>query len=641
MKNILDQIKSPKDLKKIPIKKLPEVAREIREIIIDVVSKNGGHLASSLGAVELAIALHYTFDMPNDKIIWDVGHQAYAHKILTGRTKSFDTLRQLGGMSGFPSWTESKYDIFTCGHGSTSVSLALGLACARDLKNENWKSIAVIGDAALAGGMALEALNHAGHLGKNLIIVLNDNKLSISKSIGGLSKYLNRIMTNPVYNKARRRLQLLVKRIPIFGFKAFNAARRLEEALKNIFVPGALFEELGFRYFGPVNGHNTRELIAMFRNLSKLQEPIIVHVVTKKGKGYKYAEENPSAFHGAAPFNVETGNPAIAAKTKGFTEVFSEAITKMAKKDEKIVAITAAMPDGTGLSEFSKEFPNRFFDVGIAEQHAITFSAGLARQGFKPVVAIYSTFLQRGYDQMIHDISLQGVAVVFCVDRAGLVGEDGPTHHGVFDMAYLRQIPNLTVMAPRDGFELEAMLDFAVSSNKPMAIRYPKKKAISEFPKSPFQKIEMGKSEILRNGKDLVIFAIGSMVSTAAQAADSLSSQGIEATVVNARFIKPLDKETILNITEHIKKVVTIEEGVLTGGFGSAVLEFLEMEKVKELKIKRIGLPNHFIPHGKREELLKMYHLTPLEIAKTIKQEMCNNNKSSQFRARNTTGGSL
>ncbi len=429
-------------------------------------------------------------------------------------------------------------------------------------------------------------------------------------------------MTNPVYNKARRRLQLLVKRIPIFGFKAFNAAKRLEESLKNLFVPGALFEELGFRYFGPINGHNIEEMITTFRNLSKLREPIIVHVVTKKGKGYKYAEENPSVFHGAAPFNVENGKPTTLKKNKGFTEVFSEAITKMARKDEKIVAITAAMPDGTGLSEFSKEFPNRFFDVGIAEQHAITFSAGLARQGFKPVVAIYSTFLQRGYDQMINDISLQGVAVVFCIDRAGIVGEDGPTHHGVFDMAYLRQIPNFTVMAPRDGFELEAMLDFAVSSNKPMAIRYPKKKALSEFPKAPFQKIEMGKSEILRNGKDLVIFAIGSMVSTAAQAADSLSSGGIEATVVNARFIKPLDKETILNITERIKKVVTIEEGVLTGGFGSAVLEFLEMEKVKELKIKRIGLPNHFISHGKREELLREYHLSGDEVCKTIKEEL-------------------
>ena len=622
MEKLLDKINSPKDLKKIPVKNLSALAKEIREKIIDVVSKTGGHLASSLGSVELSVALHYVFDMPRDKIIWDVGHQAYAHKILTGRAKRFDTLRQLGGISGFPSRGESEYDIFTCGHSSTSISVALGLASARDLKGGKEKVIAVIGDAALATGMALEAINHAGHLKKDLIVVLNDNELSISKSVGALSKYLNKIMTNPVYNKVRRRMQVLVKSIPLFGFRAFKAARRLEESLKGLLIPGILFEELGFRYFGPIDGHNIEDLIKTFRNLSPLKEPIIVHVATRKGKGYRFAEENPTAFHSAVQFDIKTGKRRDTVKAKSFTSVFSDKIVELAKKNKKIVAVTAAMPDGTGLSRFAKEFPERFYDVGIAEQHAVAFSAGLANEGFKPIVAIYSTFLQRGYDQIIHDVSLQGLPVIFCVDRAGLVGEDGPTHHGVFDMAYLRHIPNLIIMAPRDGLELEKMFEYAVGLDKAVAIRYPKGSSESHLSGSSFHEIELGKSELLRDGRDIAIFAIGSMVSVAIKTADLLSARGIEATVINARFLKPLDKETIEDITKRVKKLVTLEEGVLTGGFGSAILEFLETEKIKDVKIIRIGLPDHFIAHGKREELFKEYHLTADEICETLCREL-------------------
>ena len=622
MEKFLNKINNPDDLKKIPVRNLPKLADEIREKIIKTVSKTGGHLASSLGAVELAISLHYAFDMPKDKIIWDVGHQAYPHKLLTGRAKNFETLRQLGGISGFPSRAESEYDIFTCGHSSTSISTALGLACARDLKKENWKVIAVIGDASLANGMALEALNHAGHLMKDILVVLNDNELSISKTVGGLSKYLNRILTNPVYNRVRRRMQILVKRIPIFGFKAFKAARRLEESLKSLLVPGIFFEELGFRYFGPIDGHNINTLISTLKNLSSLKEPVILHVLTKKGKGSRFAEENPSDFHSAGPFERDTGESLKKKEAKAFTDVFSDKIAELAAKNQKIVAITAAMPDGTGLSRFSKEFPNRFFDVGIAEEHAVALSAGLAEQGLKPVVAIYSTFLQRAYDQLLHDVSLQNLAVIFCIDRAGLVGEDGPTHHGLFDIAYLRHIPNFIIMAPRDGLELEAMLEFAVNVNKPVAIRYPRGSAQSHLSGSSFQKIELGKAEILREGKKLAIFAIGSMVSIAIKTADLLSSEGIEATVVNARFVKPLDKEMIENTATHIKKIVTLEEGVVAGGFGSAILEFLEEENIKDITIKTIGLPDHFIGHGKREELFKEYHLTADEICETIKKEM-------------------
>jgi 1-deoxy-D-xylulose-5-phosphate synthase len=470
--------------------------------------------------------------------------------------------------------------------------------------------------------MALEALNHAGHLKKDIMIVLNDNELSISRTVGALSRHFNRVMTNPLYNRVRRRMQILVKRIPFFGFKAFRAARRLEESLKNLLVPGMLFEGFGFRYFGPLDGHDLQALVTTFRNLSSLREPVIAHVVTKKGKGMRRAEENPGTFHSAPPFEKETGKISASKSTKTFTNVFSDAVVHLARKDPRIVAITAAMPDGTGLSRFAHEFPSRFYDVGIAEEHAVAFSAGLAREGLKPIVAVYSTFLQRGYDQMIHDVSLQGLPVVFCVDRAGLVGEDGPTHHGVFDVAYSRHIPNLVVMAPRDGLELEAMLGFAVRSQSPVVIRYPRGTADSPLSGSSFREIELGTSETLRTGKDIALFALGSMVPVALGTADRLSRQGIEATVINARFVKPLDKNIIEEVTRNVKRLVTLEEGVATGGFGSAVLEFLERENIRDIQVKRIGLPDHFVAHGGRGELLKEYHLTADGIFETIKREM-------------------
>jgi len=626
----LENIASPKDLKKIPVSYLPKIAEEIRNKIIEVTSKNGGHIAPSLGAVEIAIALHYILDAPRDKILWDVGHQAYAHKILTGRLRDFDTLRQLGGISGFPNKDESFYDCFTVGHSSTSISQGLGLACARDLNNEEYKVVCVIGDASLAGGMSFEALNHAGTIKKDIMIVLNDNELSISKSVGALSGYLNSIMTNPIYNRIRGDMQRLVKRVPIFGFKAFRAARKLEEGLKNLLVPGIIFEELGLRYFGPIDGHNISLMISTFRNVLQLKEPRIVHVITKKGKGYRFAEQSPSDFHGTSPFIVDTGElrkpPSKSHFDKTYSEIFGSKLVQLAKENRKIAAVTAAMPEGTGLGEFSKKFPDRFFDVGIAEEHAVTFSAGLARAGLRPFVAVYSTFLQRGYDQIIHDVSLQDLPVVFCIDRAGIVGEDGPTHHGVFDIAYLRHIPNMTVMAPRDGFELEKMMEFTLTVNSPVAIRYPRQAAYSNLPPSTFSPIEYGKAEVLRRGNDLAIFAIGSMVSSAIKTADLLSGDGIESTVVNARFVKPLDAKTIEDLTSKIKKIVVMEEGVSEGGFGSAILEFIERENIKGVRVKRIGLPDEFIEHGKREELLRKYHLTPDEIYNTIKAELIPSN---------------
>jgi len=626
MKPSLDNIRSPKDIKAIPVKQLPELAEEIRRRIIDVTSKNGGHIAPSLGAVEITIALHYVLDAPKDKILWDVGHQAYAHKLITGRVKRFHSLRQLGGISGFPNKNESVYDSFTVGHSSTSISQGLGLASARDIRAENYHVVSVIGDAALASGMALEALNNAGQLKKDYMIVLNDNEHSISKSVGALSSYLNRILSNPLYNKVREDMQRLVKRVPIFGFRALKAARKLEEAVKNLMVPGILFEELGLRYFGPIDGHNISELINTFNNVIKLKEPRIVHVITRKGKGYRYSEENPTDFHGKSPFDTETG---LAIKTgppdekaRSFSDVFGKKLTELAEKDGRIAAITAAMRDGTGLMDFAEKFPDRFFDVGIAEQHAVTFGAALAKGGLRPVVAIYSTFLQRAYDQIIHDVSLQDLPVVFCLDRAGLSGEDGPTHHGMFDIAYMRHIPNIICMAPRDGFELEAMLELALKLDTPVSIRYAKGSASSNIAGATFEPLDIGKSEVIRQGKDLAIIAVGSMVGRAVKAADLLSQEGIESEVINARFIKPIDSEMVNRVASKFKRIVTIEEGVRECGFGSAVSEHLEREFIKGARLMIIGLPNKFIEHGKRKELLNKYNLNADGISETIKGEL-------------------
>ena len=621
MERLLDTIKDVSSLRKLGPQQLPCLAEEIRGEILKTVSQTGGHLASSLGAVELAVAIHYVFNTPKDMVLWDVGHQAYAHKILTGRLKSFATLRQLGGLSGFPNKDENPaFDIFTCGHSSTSISTALGLAFARDMKGSKDKIIVVIGDAALAGGMAFEALNHAGHVKKDMIVILNDNELSISKSVGALSRYLNKIIVNPAYNRIRKDLQRLVQRIPRVGLRAYRAARKLEEGMKNLLIPGMLFEEMGFRYFGPIDGHNLTELVGTMKNLMDLKEPILIHVVTKKGKGYKYSEENPSSFHGTGPFRQETGEKIDTDGATTFTEAFSEKILQLAGTDAKIVAVTAAMLDGTGLDKFASAFPDRFFDVGIAEEHAVGLGAGLARGGFRPIVAIYSTFLQRGYDQIIHDVCLQNLPVVFCLDRAGLAGEDGPTHHGAFDIAYLRHIPGLTLMAPSTPAELKAMLEFAVGRKGPIAIRYPK--GTVSVPDREPAPIELGRGEVIRKGDSVAIIALGSMLETALKTAELLARKKVETTVVNARFIKPLDEALLSDLCAGIKKIVTIEDGCLEGGFGSAVLEFIERSGLKDVKVKRIGLPDKFIEHGKRDELFLKYNLTPEAICDVIIREV-------------------
>ena len=635
MTRLLDAIKEPADIRRLKLTELPVLARELREEMISTISKTGGHLSSSLGAVELTMAIHYTFDTPRDIVLWDVGHQTYANKMLTGRAKSFSTIRQLGGLSGFPNKDESPaHDIFTSGHSSTSISTALGLVLAKDLDGKNNKTVVVIGDAALAGGKSFEALNHAGHLKKNMIVILNDNELSISKSVGALSRYLNRIITNPAYNKIRRDVERVLIRIPRFGFRAYRAARKLEEGLKNLLIPGMLFEELGFRYFGPIDGHNTAQLINVFKNVMDLDEPLLIHVVTKKGKGYKPAEDNPSAFHSTGPFDIATGATSGKNSKETFTEAFSSGIIGLAEKDPKIVGVSAAMIDGTGFDRFAKLFPELFFDVGIAEEHAVGLSAGLARGGYKPVVAIYSTFLQRSYDQIIHDVCLQNLPVVFCLDRAGLVGEDGPTHHGMFDIAYLRHIPNLTVMAPKDTGELKEMLCYALSLSKPAAIRYPRgcmpmlsNEAHLILAKHDIKKepARSGAAEMLKPGKDLAIMAVGSMVYTALEVAALLMKRRIDASVINARFISPLDGAAIEDVCRHTGKIVTMEEGVLKGGFGSAVLEFLERENIRGIKARRIGLPGRFIEHGRRDELFQKYNLTPDAICDVIEKEVMKN----------------
>lgn len=626
--SLLNQINSPLQLKELTLKQLPQLADEIRQEIIETVSETGGHLASSLGAVELVIALHYALDTPRDKIVWDVGHQAYAHKILTGRRTRMKTLRKWQGLSGFPNKDESIYDLFTVGHGSTSISTALGVSCGFDVEKTNQKKtrhpkvVAVIGDASLGGGMAFEALNHAGQVKNDLVVLLNDNKMAISKSVGALSHYLNRIVTTPIYNRIRRDIERLLQRVPRLGKRLFSATKRLEESLKSLLVPGILFEELGFRYFGPIDGHNIEEVTRTLKSVLYLNEPVLIHAITKKGKGYSDAEKVPEKFHGVSANHKNVAK----AKNKSFTQCFSESLIHLAKQDKRIVAVTAAMPEGTGLDKFAESFPKRFYDVGMAEGHAVGFAAGLARVGLRPVTAIYSTFLQRGYDQIIHDVCLQNLPVIFCLDRAGIVGEDGPTHQGTFDIAYLRHIPNLTLLAPKDGDELSMMLDFALSRSSPVAIRYPKGEALISsqalLEKYYTPKIEYAKAELLRQGKQIAILALGSMVYPAIEAADLLKTQGIEATVVNMRFAKPLDEGLISDLCAQFEKLVTVEEGVRTGGFGSSILEFLEQQNITKTKVKVIALPSEFIPHAKRDFLLARYGLTADGIASVAIDEL-------------------
>lgn len=623
MNKILNDIQGPQDVKKLNISQLKQLAGEIRRKIIEVTSQKGGHVASNLGAVELAIALHYCLDSPKDKIIWDVGHQSYAHKLLTGRTKAFNTLREMGGLSGFPNSDESEHDPFTCGHSATSISCALGMAIARDLiAVADNKIAAVIGDASLATGLAFEGLNYAGHTRTNLMVILNDNEHFISKPVGAMSRYLSTVITNPLYNKVRAEAEKIIKAIPKLGPAALKTIKKFQEGLKNLIGPGILFEELGFRYIGPIDGHNIEHLIALFQAVKTLEGPVFIHLVTKKGKGYKYTEENPIKFHGIGAFNPETGEIAEDMdKEKSFTCHFAEKIAELGEKNKNIVAITAAMRDGTGLQKFAEKFPNRFFDVGITESHAVTFAAGLAKGGLRPIIAVYSTFLQRAYDQLIHDVALQRLPVIFCIDRAGLVGEDGPTHHGVFDIAYTRTLPGFIIMAPKDGLELENMMESALKWKRPCAIRYPRAEATAKTGASSSRVLELGKSEKLREGKDIVFLAVGSMVNIALAASDILSKKNLEAEVINARFINPLDRGMLLDIAKTGRKIFILEEGIISGGFASAVLEFFQRENIFGVKVKAIALPDEFIEHGKREELLRKYHLTPDEIASVILSE--------------------
>lgn len=620
--NYLSNISSVSDMKKLSDQELHLLADEIRSFLIEHISKTGGHLASNLGVVEMTLALHSVFDSPKDKMIWDVGHQAYVHKILTGRKHLFHTLRKYKGLSGFPKRSESEHDIIDTGHSSTSISAGYGMACARDLQGGDYSVISIIGDGALTGGMAFEALNHAGHSDTNFIVVLNDNEMSISQNVGGLSSYLNRLRTDPAYFKIKLDVESLLTKIPAIGKAVFKTAEKAKDSIKYFLVPGILFEELGFTYLGPVDGHNIKELKMVFKRAKNIEGPVLIHVLTKKGKGYSYAEENPDKFHGISPFDIETGSIIPSGSGRpSYSAVFGNRLVSLAKDDPSIVAITAAMPSGTGLNEFAKIYPRRFFDVGIAEQHAVTFAAGLALNGMRPFFPVYSTFLQRAYDQIVHDICLQNLPVVFCIDRSGLVGNDGETHHGVFDISFLSHIPNMTLLAPKDGKELECMLSFAAAYQGPIAIRYPRGESDNFSAATIDPEINPLKAEILTEGNDLCIIAIGNMVRTAYDAAEILRSQDIHCKVVNARAIKPLDHETLLQACEGIKHIITLEDHVITGGFGSLVLNlFNRKQDMQEKQIRNLGLPEAFIEHGDVEELMEQYGINVEGLINCIKK---------------------
>lgn len=606
MANFLDRVNSPDDIKKLSLDELNELADEIRNFLIDKVSKTGGHLASNLGVVELTIALHRVFNSPSDKIVWDVGHQSYVHKIITGRKDQFDTLRKLGGLSGFPKANESEHDAFDTGHSSTSISAALGIAKARDLKKETASVIAVIGDGAMTGGMAFEALNNAGRFPNNFIVILNDNEMSISKNVGGMSKYLSKIRTEPFYFKVKEDIDFMLNKIPAIGKSAAKALGRVKGSIKYMIMPGIIFEELGFKYLGPVDGHNITEIEKLLNIAKTIKGPVLIHACTQKGKGYTYAEENPHVFHGIAPFEIETGE-VLANNGPGYSEIFGRELSKIAQNDESVVAISAAMPHGTGLDLFSKKFPERFFDVGIAEQHAVTFAAGLARNGIKPVVALYSSFLQRAYDQVIHDVAIQKLHVVFAIDRAGIVGEDGETHQGIYDISYLSHIPNMTILAPCDYTEFALMLKYAIEEHKgPVAIRYPRGKGADKLVDS--QPIKFGKAMLVREGSDITIAAVGNKMDTALKVADMLESMDISCDVIYSRFIKPIDEKVLLNSAIKTRRVITIEDNAIVGGFGSRVLETMNQKGIN-IKTKMFGYPDQFIPHGSKNELQNIYRL--------------------------------
>lgn len=616
MSEILKNVNTPEDLKKLKINEKEQLASEIRKMTIDVVSKNGGHLASNLGVVELTIALHSVFNAPQDKIVWDVGHQTYIHKILTGRKDKMNTLRKMNGIAGFPKTSESEYDNFDTGHSSTSISVALGMARARDLKKENHKVIAVIGDGALTGGMALEALNDAGASGSNLIVILNDNEMSISKNVGGIPSLLSKIRTKKLYKASNDYIRDSIEKIPIIGKKASKVIKRIKRSIKQLIIPNMFFEDIGFSYLGPVYGHNISELEDIMKRSKQMEGPILIHIITKKGKGYKPAEDNPDDFHSTSGFDIETGE---SKKTKkdDYSKIFGKKLTELAEKNSSIVAITASMKDGTGLNNFAREFPNRFFDVGIAEQHALGFAGGLARAGLIPVVPIYSSFYQRGYDQVIHDICIQNLGVVMCVDRAGIVGTDGETHQGILDLSFFSCIPNLNIMAPKDFKELEDMLEFAVNLHRPVVIRYPRGgEGVIKF--DTHKKIELGKSEIIKQGKDITIIAIGKMVNRALEVQEILNKENIEIEVINARFLKPLDENTILESIKKTKKVITIEDNILKNGLATSIKELIVDSGVEGIKLKCFGYPDVFVKHGTTDEIEKLYGLDAEGIANEI-----------------------
>ena len=625
--SFLEKIESPADLKKLDRKDLPVLADEIRKVIVDVVSKTGGHLASSLGAVELAIAIHYVFDTPRDKLIWDVGHQAYAHKLLTGRRDQFPSLRQHKGIAGFTRIDESPYDTLSTGHSSTSISASLGVAHAKYLKKEKSKVIAVIGDGSMTAGLAYEGLNQAGDKFKDseLIVILNDNDMSISHNVGALSSFLSRTLSGKRLQEARKDFGEFLRSLPKIGDDVYQWAKRTEESVKTFTTPGMLFEAFNFEYFGPINGHKLNHLIDILNNIKYLKEPVLLHVTTQKGKGYAPAEKNPVYFHGCGCFEVETGNCIDPKSTiPSYTDIFGQTMLRLAQNDDRIVAVTAAMPEGTGLAKFAQTYPDRFFDVGIAEQHGVTFAAGMATEGLKPVVAIYSTFLQRAYDQVLHDVCLDGLPVVFAIDRGGIVGEDGATHHGLFDLSYLRCLPNMVIMAPADENDLQRMLATAIEHDGPIALRYPRGAATGAPLDETIRPLPLGKAKILQNGDDILILAIGRSVVDALEASRELKDKGISATVVNCRFVKPLDREVISSLAAKIPRVITAEENALQGGFGSAVLEELNDAGVVGLRIERIGVADTFVEHGPQKLLRSLYGIDAAAIVNTAVRMMEN-----------------
>lgn len=617
---ILEKINLPDDVKKLNKEEKVILAEEIREEIKNVVSKNGGHLASNLGVVELTIALHSVFDMPKDKIVWDVGHQTYTHKILTGRKEKFKTLRKEDGLAGFPKSEESNYDSFNTGHSSTSISASLGMAKARDIKKENNKVIAVIGDGALTGGMALEALNDAGNSKTDLIVILNDNEMSISKNSGGMARMLTNLRTKKLYEKSNGVVKKILRKIPYLGEKIINLIINIKKGIKQLIIPKMYFEDIGFKYLGPVDGHNIEALENVFKSCKLVKGPILIHIITKKGKGYKFAEKNPNKFHSISSFDLESGEK-LEKKKKDYSKVMGEKLVKLAKNDKRIVAITASMEDGTGLNEFASKFPDRFFNVEIAEQHALGFAAGLAKEGMKPVIPIYSSFLQRGYDQIVHDICMQNLPVVICVDRAGIVGSDGETHQGLLDLCFLNSIPNITIMAPKNFLELEKMLEYAIKSNKPIAIRYPRggggENSKDGLEYGSINKISRGKAEVLLEGEDITIISIGKMTEYAYKVACDLKKENINVEVINIRFLKPLDKEKVLKSAIKTKKVITIEDGYLIGGLASSINDIL-IKQDEKIKILNMGYPDKFIKQGSVKEIEKKYKMDKDSIKENI-----------------------